>query len=114
MNTSLLLKEFAHQSDKLFDIGVLRSDSFTGDIGEFIISKFYSLSLVDKSTKEIDAVDNENCTYQIKSTTGTSVRITNKNYDYLVCIYFDNLYNIKKIVKIASKDIDVNVKSNEI
>ena len=105
-NTSLLLKEFAHQSDKLFDIGVLRSDSFTGDIGEFIVSNYYSLSLVDKSTKEIDAVDNENFTYQIKSTTGNSVRLTNKNYDYLVCIYFDNLYNIKKVVKIASKDID--------
>ena len=105
MNTNPLLKEFAYQSDKLFDLGVLRSDSFTGDIGEFISRKFYNLSLVDKSTKEIDAIDNSNLTYQIKSTTGSSIRLTNKNYDYLVCIYFDNLYNIKKIIKIASKDI---------
>ena len=36
MNTNPLLKEFAYQSDKLFDLGVLRSDSFTGDIGEFV------------------------------------------------------------------------------
>lgn len=105
MNTSPLLKEFAYQSDVLFDIGVLRSDSFTGDIGEFIARKFYNLYLVDKSTKEIDAIDNANLTYQIKSTTGSSIRLTNKNYDYLVCIYFDNLYNIKKIIKIASKNI---------
>lgn len=105
MNTNPLLKEFAYQSDKLFDLGVLRSDSFTGDIGEFIARKFYNLSLVDKSTKEIDAIDNANLTYQIKSTTGSSIRLTNKNYDYLVCIYFDNLYNIKKIIKIASKNI---------
>ena len=105
MNTNPLLKEFAYQSDKLFDLGVLRSDSFTGDIGEFIARKFYNLSLVDKSTKEIDAIDDSNLTYQIKSTTGSSIRLTNKNYDYLVCIYFDNLYNIKKIFKIASKDI---------
>jgi hypothetical protein len=105
MNTSPLLKEFAYQSDKLFDIGVLRSDSFTGDIGEFFARKFYNLSLVDKSTKEIDAIDNANLTYQIKSTTGSSIRLTNKNYDHLVCIYFDNLYNIKKIIKIASKNI---------
>ena len=105
MNTNPLLKEFAYQSDKLFDLGVLRSDSFTGDIGEFIARKFYNLSLVDKSTKEIDAIDDSNLTYQIKSTTGSSIRLTNKNYDYLVCIYFDNIYNIKKIFKIASKDI---------
>ena len=105
MNTNPLLKEFAHQSDKLFDLGVLRSDSFTGDIGEFIARKFYNLSLVDKSTKEIDAIDDSNLTYQIKSTTGSSIRLTSKNYDYLVCIYFDNLYNIKKIIKITSKDI---------
>ena len=105
MNTNPLLKEFAYQSDKLFDLGVLRSDSFTGDIGEFIARKFYNLSLVDKSTKEIDAIDDSNLTYQIKSTTGSSIRLTNKNYDYLVCVFFDNLYNIKKIIKIASKDI---------
>ena len=105
MSTSPLLKEFASQSDKLFKLGVLRSDSFTGDIGEFIARKFYNLSLVNKSTKEIDAIDNANLTYQIKSSTGSSIRLTNKSYDYLVCIYFDNLYNIKKIIKIASKDI---------
>ncbi len=105
MSNSLLLKEFASQSDKLFNLGVLRSDSFTGDIGEFIARKFYNLSLVDKSTKEIDAIDDANLTYQIKSSTGKSIRLTNKKYDYLVCIYFDDLYNIKKIIKIASKDI---------
>ena len=105
MSTSPLLKEFASQSDKLFNLGILRSDSFTGDIGEFFARKFYNLSLVNKSTKEIDAIDNANLTYQIKSSTGSSIRLTNKSYDYLVCIYFDNLYNIKKIIKIASKDI---------
>ena len=105
MSSCLLLKEFASQSDKLFNLGVLRSDSFTGDIGEFIARKFYNLSLVDKSTKEIDAIDNANLSYQIKSSTGKSIRLTNKKYDYLVCIYFDDLYDIKKIIKIASKDI---------
>ena len=87
MSNSLLLKEFASQSDKLFNLGVLRSDSFTGDIGEFIARKFYNLSLVEKSTKEIDAIDNVNLTYQIKSSTGKSIRLNNKKYDYLVCIY---------------------------
>ena len=73
MSTSLLLNKFASQSDELFNLGILRSDSFTGDIGEFVASKFYNLSLVSKSTKEIDAVDSTNLTYQIKSTTGSSI-----------------------------------------
>ena len=39
-------------------------------------------------------IDDSNLTYQIKSTTGSSIRLTNKNYDYLVCIFFDNLYDL--------------------
>tara|TARA_B110000196_G_scaffold278951_1_gene258258 strand:+ start:321 stop:1181 length:861 start_codon:yes stop_codon:yes gene_type:complete len=100
-----ILNKFASQSDKLFNLGILRSDSFTGDIGEFIASKFYNLLLKSKSTKEIDAIDSSNLTYQIKSTTGSSIRLSNKSYDYLVCIYFDDLYNTQSIIKIASKDI---------
>ena len=105
MNTSPLLNKFASQSDKLFNLGILRSDSFTGDIGEFIASKFYGLSLKSKSTKEIDAIDKSGLTYQIKSTTGSSIRLSNKNFDYLICVYFDDIYNIQNIIKISSKDI---------
>lgn len=35
-----LLKEFANCSDKLFTLGIIRTDSFTGEIGEFIASKY--------------------------------------------------------------------------
>ena len=53
MSTSPLLKEFASQSDKLFNLAVLRSDSFTGDIGEFIARKFRSSesAIVDAATQ---------------------------------------------------------------
>ena len=40
-----LLKEFANCSDKLFNLGIIRTDSFTGEIGEFIASKYFKLSL---------------------------------------------------------------------
>lgn len=46
-----LLKEFANCSDKLFTLGIIRTDSFTGEIGEFIASKYFKLSLAGKSTK---------------------------------------------------------------
>ena len=35
-----LLKEFANCSDKLFTLGIIRTDSFTGEIGEFIASEY--------------------------------------------------------------------------
>ena len=38
-----LLKEFANCSDKLFTLGIIRTDSFTGEIGEFIASKYFKL-----------------------------------------------------------------------
>ena len=47
-----LLKEFANCSDKLFTLGIIRTDSFTGEIGEFIASKYFKLSLAGKSTME--------------------------------------------------------------
>ena len=46
-----LLKEFANCSDKLFTLGIIRTDSFTGEIGEFIASKYFKLILAGKSTK---------------------------------------------------------------
>lgn len=62
-----LLKEFANCSDKLFTLGIIRTDSFTGEIGEFIASKYFKLSLAGKSTKAYDGVCPKGYKYQIKS-----------------------------------------------
>ena len=61
-----LLKEFANCSDKLFTLGIIRTDSFTGEIGEFIASKYFKLSLAGKSTKAYDGVCPKGYKYQIK------------------------------------------------
>ena len=54
-----LLKEFANCSDKLFTLGIIRTDSFTGEIGEFIASKYFKLSLAGRpdSRKHRKAVE---------------------------------------------------------
>lgn len=59
-----LLKEFANCSDKLFTLGIIRTDSFTGEIGEFIASKYFKLSLAGKSTKAYDGVCPKGYKYQ--------------------------------------------------
>lgn len=46
-----LLKEFANCSDKLFTSGIIRTDSFTGEIGEFIASKYFKLNLASNPQK---------------------------------------------------------------
>ncbi|NDO56406.1 hypothetical protein FMN12_22275, partial [Bacteroides acidifaciens] len=50
-----LLKEFACCSDELFTLGIMRTDSFTGEIGEFIASRYFNLNLANRSTKGYDA-----------------------------------------------------------
>ena len=59
-----LLKEFAKCSDKLFTLGIIRTDSFTGEIGEFIASRYFKLDLADRSTKAYDAVCSKGYKYQ--------------------------------------------------
>ena len=68
-----LLKEFANCSDKLFTLGIIRTDSFTGEIGEFIASKYFKLSLAGKSTKAYDGVCPKGYKYQIKSKVNSSL-----------------------------------------
>lgn len=107
-----LLKDFACCSDKLFTLGVIRTDSFTGEIGEFVASRYFNLRLAGKSTEAYDAKCSKGYKYQIKS------RIITKNsfnycisnlkcleFDFLIVIYFDIYYNLLSILKIPSKEI---------
>ena len=38
------LEDFANASDKLFELGVITTDSFTGEIGEYIACKYFHLT----------------------------------------------------------------------
>lgn len=102
-----LLKEFANCSDKLFTLGIIRTDSFTGEIGEFIASKYFKLSLAGKSTKAYDGVCPKGYKYQIKSKVISNNNLTHhisnlkyQDFDYLVVVYFVQaiLFNSVKIV----------------
>ena len=96
-----LLKEFANCSDKLFTLGIIRTDSFTGEIGEFIASKYFKLSLAGKSTKAYDGVCPKGYKYQIKSKVISNNNFTHhisnlkyQDFDYLVVVYFTEEYII--------------------
>lgn len=108
-----LLKEFANCSDKLFTLGIIRTDSFTGEIGEFIASKYFKLSLAGKSTKAYDGVCPKGYKYQIKSKVISNNNFTHhisnlkyQDFDYLVVVYFDIYYNPISILKIPSNKIN--------
>lgn len=108
-----LLKEFANCSDKLFTLGIIRTDSFTGEIGEFIASKYFKLSLAGKSTKAYDGVCPKGYKYQIKSKVISNNNLTHhisnlkyQDFDYLVVVYFDIYYNPISILKVPSNKIN--------
>ncbi|MDE8697727.1 hypothetical protein PZH42_27080, partial [Bacteroides cellulosilyticus] len=95
-----LIKEFANCSDKLFTLGIIRTDSFTGEIGEFISSKYFKLSLAGKSTKAYAGVCPKGYKYQIKSKVISNNKLTHhisnlkyQDFDYLLVVYFDIYYN---------------------
>lgn len=108
-----LLENFTNCSDRLFTLGITRTDSFTGEIGEFIASKYFKLSLSRKSTRAYDALCSNGYKYQIKSkvisNNNFNYRISNLKYqefDYLIVVYFDEYYTPLAILKIPSNRIN--------
>ena len=49
-NKLQLLKDFADQSDKLFDLKIIRTDSFTGEIGEYVASVLFDFKKTERVT----------------------------------------------------------------
>jgi hypothetical protein len=68
-----LLAAFADASDALFDSRITRSDSFAGDIGEFVASRTLGLDLAPKQTAVYDAMRG-GLRYQIKTATDDDPR----------------------------------------
>ena len=111
-----LLNDFSNLSDELFELGIIRSDSFTGEIGEYFVSKALQLNKTERSSKAIDGIDSEGIKYQIKAKV---VNNNNFNYpisnlkpelfDFLVIIYFDEEFNPIKIYKIKSSILTNNI-----
>ncbi len=107
-----LLKKFADQSDKLFELGIIRTDSFTGEIGEYVASILFSLKNTERVTRAIDGIDKNGKKYQVKAkvveTDKLSYGIGNLDIteiDYLVIVYFDLYYTPKKVIRIHSTQL---------
>lgn len=107
-----LLKKFADQSDKLFSFGIIRTDSFTGEIGEYLASIQFGLKKTDRVTRAVDGIDKKGKKYQVKAkvieTEKVNYRIGNldiEEIDYLVIVYFDLYYSVKRIIRIPSNQL---------
>ena len=107
-----LLDDFADKSDRLFGLGVTTTDSFTGEIGEYIVCQYFNLKKSNRVTKAVDGVSASGERYQVKSKviSKTSFSYSIKNldenlFDILAIVYFDRLYNPLKIIIVPSEKL---------
>lgn len=108
----LMLDNFANASDQLFDLGIITTDSFTGEIGEYIACRYFGLTKSNRVTRAIDGVCSKGYRYQVKakviSNNNFNYNITglrSGEYDYLIVIYFDRTYKPLRILHIPAKKI---------
>ncbi|MDP3432745.1 MAG: hypothetical protein Q8T04_07255, partial [Bacteroidota bacterium] len=59
-----LLADFADKSDQLFDLGVTSTDSFTGEIGEYVVCRHFNLKKSNRVTQAVDGVSTSGERYQ--------------------------------------------------
>lgn len=108
----LMLDNFANAGDRLFDLGIITTDSFTGEIGEYIACKYFGLTKSNRVTRSIDGICPKGYRYQVKakviSNNNFNYNITGLRfgeYDYLVVIYFDRAYKPLRILHIPAQKI---------
>lgn len=112
------LENFANCSDLLLSYGVISTDSFTGEIGEYIACQYFNLQKAHRVQKYFDATDNCGRKYQVKSKVLKDSQRENFNYNitglhpkefqYLIVVYFDTHYKPIRILKIPSSRITNN------
>ncbi|UBZ06177.1 hypothetical protein LDL76_12495 [Salegentibacter mishustinae] len=93
-------------------MGIISTDSFTGEIGEFFACEYFNLKKSNRSNKAVDGISSNGERFQIKS---KIVKQNKFNYnfsklqsdlfDQLAIIYFDKFYNPIKILLIPSNKI---------
>ena len=109
-NRAELLAAFADASDALFEAGIIRSDSFTGEIGEFVASRTLGLKLLGRSSAVNDATRGD-LGYQIKSAAkanpAASIPLTHlvPGWDVLVCVRLSLRYLPLEVIEIDRPDL---------
>lgn len=108
----ILLNKFAELNDKLFNLGITSTDSFTGEIGEYVVCKHFNLDKTARVTRAVDGICKLGNKYQVKakvvSKNNFSYSITKLDttaFHYLAIVYFDRQYNPIKILRIPSSKI---------
>jgi len=110
-----LLRKFADLSDQLFTFGVTTTDSFTGEIGEYVACRHFKLNKSKRVTKAVDGVCELGNKYQVKAKVVSSERLSYRidkldtsSIDYLAVVFFDRLYCPIKIIRIPASVIKNN------
>jgi hypothetical protein len=109
------LTRFADLSDQLFEKGIIETDSFTGEIGEYYACKLLNLNKTKRVTRAVDGIDSNGKNYQVKSkivTNGLTYnlkKLESELFDFLVIVFFDYSYNPLQVLKIPSSKIKNNV-----
>ncbi len=108
----LLLDNFANASDALFDLGIITTDSFTGEIGEYVACRYFDLKKTNRASRAVDGICSQGYRYQVKakvvSNNNFNYNITGLRpgeYDYLVVVYFSKAYKPLRILRIHAKKI---------
>lgn len=108
----ILLDNFADKNDQLFDLGVTSTDSFTGEIGEYVVCKHFNLKKSNRVTRAVDGVSATGERYQVKAKVVANNNFSynikdleNNLFDTLAIVYFDRLYTPLRIIVIPSRKI---------
>lgn len=107
-----ILKDFSRQSDNLFSLEIIRTDNFTGEIGEYVACCHFDLTKTERVTKAVDAIDKKGKKYQIKAKVIYEDKINYgignldiESIDYLVIAYFSEYYKPLRIIRIPKSQL---------
>jgi hypothetical protein len=115
-----LLQLQAEIFTELRNRNIIRTKNVKGDIGEFLTVEYFNssedlpnLTLNKAGTKDVDAVDNLNATYSIKTITSTSTscfygleppiptKPDVKKFDYLIITELNDDWTLKRMLQLS-------------
>jgi hypothetical protein len=108
-----LLLQYNEILKKLRDKGVIRTSKLVGEYGEYVAIKKLGLDLAKSGNRGYDAIDSKGKKYEIKTrksmsyNKATKFQVTNKifDFDFLICIIFDDDWNLTKFYKIPESKL---------
>ena len=108
-----LLLQYNEILKKLRDNGIIRTSKLVGEYGEYVAIKKLGLELAKSGNRGYDAIDSNGKKYEIKTrksmsyNKATKFEVRNKklDFDFLICIVFDDDWNLTKFYKIPSSKV---------